>query len=115
MAGKKARGWRAKSRAKITSRGNPTVTTRLRTYKEGETVQIVINGRIHSGMPFRRFHGLTGNVVRMQGKSVIVNVQQGSQWCELVVNPVHLKSIEQRAMDNVESAVVGALEGGKEA
>ena len=97
MAGKKARGHRAKSRAKITSRRTtPTITTKLRTFEPGQAVQIVIDGSVHSGMPFRRFHGLTGKVERMQGRAAIVKVQQGSQWCELVVGPVHLKEIGQQ-------------------
>ncbi len=31
----------------------------------------------------------------MQGRAAIVKIQQGSQWCELVVSPVHLQIIEQ--------------------
>lgn len=101
MAGKKARGHRANTRAKITARRiKATVTTRLRTYKEGEAVQIVIDGSIHAGMPFRRFHGLTGKVERMQGRCAVVKIQQGSQWCELVVNPVHLQVIGQTEKAN---------------
>ncbi|MEK6970125.1 MAG: 50S ribosomal protein L21e [archaeon] len=96
MAGKKARGFRAKSRAKITARRiKPTVTMRLRTFEKGQAVQIVIDGSIHSGMPFRRFHGLTGKVEGMQGRAAIVEIQQGSQWCQLIVSPVHLQEIEQ--------------------
>lgn len=98
MAGKKARGWRAKTRAKITSsRIKPTVNKLLRTFEAGQAVQIVINGSIHAGMPFRRFHGLTGNVVRMQGRSAIIQIKQGAQDCELVVAPIHLKEIQQTA------------------
>ncbi|MEK6821109.1 MAG: 50S ribosomal protein L21e [archaeon] len=98
MAGKKARGWRAKTRAKITARGKPTVTQRLRTYDAGQAVQVVINGAFHSGMPFRRFQGLTGNVLRMQGRAAIVKVRQRDQWCEIIVSPVHLKVIDNTAM-----------------
>ncbi len=98
MAGKKARGKRAKTRAKIAAHANrPTVTKLLRTFSEGDTVQIVINGSVHRGMPFRRFHGLTGKVLGMQGRAVRVEVQQGSQWCELIVNPIHLKEIHQQS------------------
>lgn len=96
MAGKKARGFRAKSRAKITARRvKATITTQLRTFEPGQAVQIVIDGSNHGGMPFRRFHGLTGKVERMQRRAAIVKIQQGSQWCELVVSPVHLQIIEQ--------------------
>jgi large subunit ribosomal protein L21e len=99
MAGKKARGWRAKTRAKVTAhRIKPTITQRLRTFKEGETVQVIINGAFHSGMPFRRFHGLTGKVTGMQGRAAIVKLQLGNQWCELVVSPVHLKDIKQNTI-----------------
>ena len=96
MAGKKARGWRAKTRAKITAHATrPTVTQLLRTFQAGETVQIVINGSVQAGMPFRRFHGLTGKVTGMQGRAVCVRVNLGNQPRELVVNPAHVKVISQ--------------------
>ena len=97
MAGKKARGYRAKTRAKITAhRTRPTVTKLLRTFETGDTVQVVINGSIHAGMPFRRFHGLTGTVKYMQGRAAIVDIMQGNQRCEIIVNPIHLKEIVQQ-------------------
>ena len=103
MAGKKARGHRAKTRAKITaSKTKATPTTLLKTYEAGDTVQMVINGSVHKGMPFRRFHGLTGKVIGMQGRAVRVAVDQGAQHCELVVNPIHLKEIQQ--MEKAEAA-----------
>ena len=96
MAGKKARGHRARTRAKITAqRERPTVTKLLKTYEAGQTVQMVINCSVHKGMPFRRFHGLTGTVLGMQGRAVHIAVMQGSQHCELFVNPIHLKEIAQ--------------------
>ena len=98
MAGKKARGKRAKTRAKIAAHAQrPTVTRLLRTYNKGDTVQIVINGAMHRGMPFRRFHGLTGTVTGMQGRAVCIDIKQGNQDCELVVNPIHLKEIYQQS------------------
>ncbi len=101
MAGKKARGFRAKTRAKITARRErPTVTRLLRTFNAGDTVQIVIHGSVHAGMPFRRFHGLTGKVSGMQGRAVVVNVKQGNQDCQVVVNPIHLKEIVNQTAGN---------------
>lgn len=96
MAGKKARGHRAKTRAKITAgKTRATPTALLKTYEAGQTVQMVINGSVHKGMPFRRFHGLTGTVLGMQGRAVRVAVKQGNQDCELIVNPIHVKEIHQ--------------------
>lgn len=93
MAGKKARGKRANTRAKITSRGKATVNELLRTFEAGEKVQIYIHGGIHRGMPFRRFHGLTGDVTGMQGRAVVIKVNLGNQICEVVANPIHVKGI----------------------
>lgn len=102
MAGKKARGHRAKTRAKITaSKTRATPTALLKTYEAGQTVQMVINGSVHKGMPFRRFHGLTGVVLGMRGRAIRVSVKQGNQDCELIVNPIHLKEIH-----NMEKAEV---------
>lgn len=96
MANKKARGYRAKTRAKITgSATRPTVNQLLQTFEANETVQVVINGTIHAGMPFRRFHGLTGKVMGNQGRAVKVKVNQGNQECVVIVNPIHLKRLSQ--------------------
>lgn len=96
MASKKARGKRAKTRYKIAAPATKaSVNKHLQSFEAGETVQIVINGSIHAGIPFRRFHGLTGTVMGMQGRAVKVNVKQGNRPCSVIVGAVHLKPIQQ--------------------
>ncbi len=98
MASKKARGKRANTRYKIAApKTKASINKHLQTFESGETVQIVINGSIHAGIPFRRFHGLTGNVVGMQGRAVKVRVMQGNQPCIVIVGAVHVKPIQQEA------------------
>ncbi len=98
MANKKAIGKRAKTRYKITaSATTPTPTRLLGNFQEGDAVRIKINGAIHAGIPFRRFHGLTGKVIGKQGRAIKVAVLQGNQHCEIVVMPIHLKKVEQVA------------------
>ncbi|MDP2666556.1 MAG: 50S ribosomal protein L21e [Candidatus Diapherotrites archaeon] len=94
MANKKARGYRANTRAKIRGAATrPTVNQLLQTFDVDETVQIVINGTIHAGMPFRRFHGLTGQVIGHQGRAVKVKAYLGNQTCIVILNPIHLKRL----------------------
>lgn len=111
MASKKAKGFRAKTRHKISkSLVRPTVTRLLDTFSNGEAVQIVINGSVHDGMPFRRFHGLTGKVVESQGGAVKVKVRQGDRWCDVIANPIHLKKIHQMQKEESKDSAANVQE-----
>lgn len=93
MASKAARGKRAKTRNKISRKGpKVTVNKLLQEIAVGRQVDIVINASVQgSGMPFRRFHGMTGTVVGKQGSAFRVSLYQGNQPVELIVGPAHLR------------------------
>ena len=63
----------------------------LHPYKEGDKVSIVLDGAEQRGMPHRRFHGLTGTIVKPQGNAFVVSVVQGNMAKTVVARPEHLR------------------------
>jgi large subunit ribosomal protein L21e len=57
--------------------GLPHLSTFLTNYKKGDFVDIVGNGAVHKGMPFKFYHGRTGRVFNVNPNSigVIINKQ----------------------------------------
>ena len=56
--------------------GMPSLSTYLHTYKVGDYVDIVVNGAVHKGMPYRFYHGRTGRVWNIGKHSVGVEVNK---------------------------------------
>jgi len=72
-------GYRARTR-KVFSKGfrkhgAAPLSGSLTTYKLGDYVDIVVNGSVHKGMPYKVYHGKTGKVfnVNPNGIGVIIN------------------------------------------
>ena len=63
----------------------------MHTYQEGDKVAIVLDGAQQKGMPHRRFHGLTGSIVKSQGNAFVVSVVQGNMQKTVVARPEHLR------------------------
>lgn len=97
MANKKAKGKRAKTRRKM-KKGNEKVTVNklLRKIDLGSTAQVNINSSVHSGLPFRRFQGLTGKVKEKRGNAYIVKLRDGGKWKEVIAHPAHLKILKEK-------------------
>ena len=94
MSNKKAKGVRAKTRDKFKRRGKRlSVNKLLREFKAGDRVQVNINSSVHSGMPFKRYQGISGVVTGMQGRSLRVALREGNAYRTLIVNAAHLKSL----------------------
>ena len=53
------------------------ISRTLTTYKVGDIVDIVVDGSIHRGMPYKYYHGRTGRVFNVNNRAVgvIVNKQ----------------------------------------
>jgi large subunit ribosomal protein L21e len=49
--------------------GRPNLTTFLTNYKIGDYVDIVANPTQHKGMPFKRYHGRTGNIFNVSKRA----------------------------------------------
>jgi large subunit ribosomal protein L21e len=87
-------GTRTKTRNKLKksarARGLSPITKAFQTFEEGEKVNIIIDPSIHKGMPFSRFHGLTGVVVGERGAAYEVKVKDGNKTKMVVARPEHL-------------------------
>ena len=91
MSGKASKGKRAKTRNSHSNRGGKiTVNKLLQQIPIGSQVDIKINGSIHSGMPFRRYQGMTGKVVGKQGAAYIVSVSKVGKMMKVLAGPAHL-------------------------
>jgi len=92
---KRSQGLRSGSRKKFTrdkrERGLSPITRILEQYGVGESVNIVIDPSIQRGQPHHRFHGLTGTVIRIQGKACVVSTNEGDAVKQLIIRPEHLR------------------------
>jgi large subunit ribosomal protein L21e len=91
---KASKGLRTKTRQKLQKkprdRGLSPITRGLQEFESGEKVNIVIDPSVHKGMPFSRFHGLTGVVIGSRGAAYEVSVKTGDKFKTVVARPEHL-------------------------
>lgn len=93
MASKKAKGKRAKTRDKgKRRRTRATVNKKLRNFRKGCKVTLMIDSSIHSGMPPMRYHGLTGTVQGKRGSVFLIELKDGNLSKFLLVHPAHLNA-----------------------
>ncbi len=86
---------RAKFKKALRRRGMAPVTTVIQSFDEGSKVHIVIDSSIQKGMPHRRFHGKTGTVIGKQGRSWVLEINDGNKTKTVVSKPQHLKPQKQ--------------------
>ena len=90
----RARGVRRNTRDLFQRRfgqnGMPAMSTYLATYRLGDYVDIVANGAIHKGMPYRFYHGKTGRVwnVTKSAVGVMVNKRVGGR---IIAKRIHVR------------------------
>ncbi len=94
MAGKKARGKKAKTRHLLRRRRRATVRDFLKSFSAGERVVLNPQPSVPKGMPFRRFFGKIGEVVGKRGKAYEVKLMDGKKEKRQLVLPVHLKKLK---------------------
>ena len=91
---KASKGTRTKTRTllqkKPRARGLSPITKAFQSFDEGEKVNIIIDPSVHKGMPFSRFHGLTGFVIQERGTAYEVRVNVGGKTKIVVSRPEHL-------------------------
>lgn len=88
-------GFRRKTRYKlrknVRQRGKISLKNYFQRFNNGESVTLVPEPAIQSGMFFPRFQGKTGVVIGKQGECYRVQIYDGSLPKELLVHPVHLR------------------------
>ncbi|MFH0955585.1 MAG: 50S ribosomal protein L21e [Candidatus Micrarchaeota archaeon] len=96
MSNKKGKGRRAKTRQKFSRKGAPlTIRTRLADFKPGTKVHITVDPSVHGGHTFKRFVGLTGEVIAKKGRTGVVveffDQNKSKQW---TFTPAHLRQVK---------------------
>lgn len=109
MVNKKAKGKRAKTRKKFKRRDRPlTINRMLPNFDIGQTVQIVVDPSVHSGLPHHRLQGITGKITSRQGKVYFVSLKNMKKELNVLVHPAHLKAI--KTIEKTEEKVEEKLE-----
>ena len=92
---KASKGTRTKTRSVLSKRprdrGLSPITMGMQQFDAGEKVNIIVDPSVHKGMPFSRFHGLTGVVVGQRGDAFEVSVKSGNKTKMVVARPEHLR------------------------
>jgi large subunit ribosomal protein L21e len=92
---KASKGTRTKTRTLLSkkprARGLSPITKGFQEFEEGARVNIIIDPSVHGGMPFSRFHGLTGVVIGRRGAAYEISVYDGDKLKTVVARPEHLK------------------------
>lgn len=91
---KASKGTRTKTRQvlqkKPRARGLSPITKGFQIFEQGDKVNIVIDPSVHKGMPFSRFHGLTGVIIGPRGAAYEVSVKDGNKTKMVVARTEHL-------------------------
>lgn len=89
----KSHGPRRKTRDKFTGPAKLTVNRMVQKFDEGQKVALVISSNSQRGMPFRRFHGITGTVLEKRGRAYVVEIYDQNCKKIVIARPEHLKSV----------------------
>lgn len=89
----KSHGPRRRTREKFRRSVRTSVNEFLKQFEIGDKVVIKINSSSESGMPFRRFQGLCGEVVEKRGRAYVLEIKDGDKVKKVIANPEHLKKI----------------------
>lgn len=89
----KSHGPRRRTREKFRKNYRTPISKFLRKFKKGDKVVIKIESSSQDGMPFRRFHGVSGEVVDTRGRAYIVEIKDGGKVKKIVSKPEHLKAL----------------------
>ena len=89
----KSHGPRKGTRKRFRKNTRVTVNTLMRNFDLGSKVVIDIESSSLSGMPFRRFQGLTGKVVGRRGRAYLVEIKDKNMVKKVIAKPEHLKAL----------------------
>lgn len=89
----KSHGGRRRTREKFRGPEKLTVNDYLKEFSTGQKVGLVVNSSSQKGMPFRRFHGLTGTIMEKRGRAFVVEIFDGNKKKIVTARPEHLKAL----------------------
>ncbi len=71
------------------------IAKHLKEFDEGEKALLKVDSSVQKGMPHPRFHGQTVEVVREQGDSYVVELDDCGKEKRFVVRPAHMQHVEE--------------------
>ena len=89
----KSHGPRRRTREKFRRSVRTSINEFMKEFEVGDKVVININSSSESGMPFRRFQGLCGEVVEKRGRAYVLEIKDGDKTKKVIANPEHLKKV----------------------
>ena len=92
--GTKQRKTRHKYKVSLRSKGKIPLSRYLAEFKEGDKVNLKIDGNVQKGRFYPRFHGTTGKVTGKRGSCYQVAIKNGDKAKIVYVHPIHLKKQE---------------------
>ena len=81
-------------RKRIRQRGKKSLSKYFHEYKPGDKVALILNLSERNGRFHKPFHGLTGAIVKKQGKAYVVKFLNGKVLKKVVTNASHLKPLK---------------------
>jgi len=92
---KASKGGRRRTRSvmqkRARDRGLSPITREFQSFEIGEQASVNLDPSVHKGQPHVRFQGRTGTVSGMQGRSYLLDVNDGGKKKQLIVRPEHLR------------------------
>lgn len=90
----KSHGPHRKTREKFRRTGLTPMNMYIKQFNVGERVVINVNSSSQRGMPFKRFQGLSGEVLEKRGNGYLLKIKDGNKTKKIIANPEHLKKIQ---------------------
>lgn len=81
-------------------RGKTSLGRYLPGFKKGEKVVLKASPSEHKGKYHRRFHGFTGEVVRVMGRNCEVRITDQTKIKIIIANSIHLVKIKNGSKNN---------------
>ena len=79
-------------RKKVRERGMRSITKFLVKYKIGDKVDIIVDSAEHKrGMPHKRFHGKTGEIIGIRGRCFEVKFKDINKEKMIIVGKAHIR------------------------
>lgn len=89
----KSHGPRRRTREKYRRSVRTPISDFLRHFEVGDRVVIKINSSSLNGMPFRRFQGISGEIIGKRGRAYVLKIKDGDKAKTIISTPEHLKKI----------------------
>ena len=89
----KSSGPRRRTREKFRKFKRVPINKFIKKFEIGERVAIDIESSSSKGMPFKRFQGLIGKIIKRKGNAYLIEIKDGEKTKKIIANPEHLKNI----------------------